>query len=145
MNARYLGKREKGSIPGERKLKYLLAKWFAAKKEKIEQKEKVIEMGSIVALTNEKDERRFMVTGVSKTNGTKCFLSIKDDDPSWHVIQKEVKQYHLGVQEVKLLEEGQQGIEVKDYNTMEDGLNVGSTYGLLTLSDIQQVFFKVEV
>jgi hypothetical protein len=61
------------------------------------------------------------------------------------VIQTEVKQYHLGVREVKVTDEGQQRIEVKDYGTMEDGLNVRSTYGLLTLTDIQQVFFKVEV
>jgi hypothetical protein len=145
MDEMYLGKWETGSISGGRKFKSLLARWLAAKKEKIEQKEKVIERGSIVALTNGNNERRFMVTGVSKTNGTKWFLSIKNENPSWPVIQTEVKQYHLGVREVKVTDEGQQRIEVKDYGTMEDGLNVRSTYGLLTLTDIQQVFFKVEV
>jgi hypothetical protein len=31
---------------------------------------------------------------------------------------------HLGMQEVKVMDEGQQAIKVKDYDTMEDGLNV---------------------
>jgi hypothetical protein len=48
-----------------------------------------------------------MVTIVSKANGTMWFLSIKYDNPSWPVIQKEVKQYHLGVREVKFMDEGQ--------------------------------------
>ena len=76
---------------GEQKFRSLLARCFAAKKEKIEQKEKVIERGLIAALTNGNNNTRFMVTGVSKTNGTRWSLSIKDDNPSWPVIQREVK------------------------------------------------------
>jgi hypothetical protein len=40
------------------------------------------------------------------------------------------------------MDEGQQRTEVKDYDTIEDGLNVRSTNSLLTLTDIKQVFLK---
>lgn len=142
----HLGTREKGSISNARKFNSLQGRWFGIKEEEKEKKQKTLERGSIVTLSNnnqhEKDDKLFVITDVFKIHGTKWHISPLGDNPAWPLKEEEKKKYRLALREVTWKTKGSE-LQMKDYNDITDGKNVRSTYRLIkNLSNVKKNLHK---
>ena len=147
MDQMRLGKREKGDTVGHRKIKSLLQRWYGEKviEVKKDEKETVIERGSVVSLDGTTSGRLFMVFVVWKNGGSKWHPSKEGDNPSWPLIPKEMKSYRLGVREVIMVDGDARKIEYKSYDTIVDGINVRDTYRMVPVKEVTSVIFRVNV
>ena len=147
MDQMRLGKREKGDTVGHRKIKSLLQRWYGEKviEVKKDEKETVIERGSVVSLDGATSGRLFMVFVVWKDGGSKWHPSKEGDNPSWPLIPKEMKSYRLGVREVIMVDGDARKIEYKSYDTIVDGINVRDTYRMVPVKEVTSVIFRVNV
>lgn len=147
MNQMRLGKREKGDTVGHRKVKSLLQRWYGEKAIEIkkDEKETVIERGSVVSLDGTTSGRLFMVFVVWKDGGSKWHPSKEGDNPSWPLIPKEMKIYRLGVREVIMVDGHARKIEYKSYDTIVDGINVRNTYRMVHMKEVTSIILRVNV
>jgi len=147
MNEMNLGKREKGSKQGVCKFKTLLGRYFngIVKKETKQDTEGSdddaikIMRGSVVAL-NDCPGGFFLVTVIWRVDGSKkWFPSIPEDNPNWEVGIND-SNYRIGVREVDV----RKG-EIVYKQGIRDGLNVRQCYRQVVLSNITDLFGKVDV
>ena len=133
MEKMHLKSREKGSISREQKFKSLTGRWFSLKKEKLEEKPKVIERGSVITL-DENNQNEFLVMAVINIHSTKYHLCPNNDNPAWPIVKKEVDKYRLTIRKVDV-ENGDSGghsmVSIKDYASLQDGVNIQETYKLV--------------
>jgi len=125
-------------------------RWLSKLVKKDDKKTKTmqIERGSIVRMFS---DRTFLVYIVWRVDGSKkWFPSVIGDNPSWPVVQADLKKYRLGVREVTE-HEGGEAFAYKRYDCdarnggVEDGVNVRDSYKKVTLDDISHLCGKVDI
>jgi hypothetical protein len=150
MNNMNMHSRERGSKDGVCKMKTLQGRWFSKSVKKDDKKMKTmqIERGSIVRMFSDKT---FLVFVVWRVDGSKkWFPSVIGDNPSWPVVQADLKKYRLGMREVTE-HEGGEAFAYKQYDYdarnggVEDGVNVRDSYKKVTLDDISHLCGKVDI
>ena len=75
-------------------------------------------------------------------------MSVVQDNPTWPIKDSEKGNYRLLVREVDFKEEdGQRMVRVKGYESVEDVVNVKSTYKFLkNITDMRKMnLFKIEL
>lgn len=142
----HLPGREHGSITSAQKCKSLLQRWFGKKKIEIIEKERTLERGSIIAFDKSDSSTKYIITAVFKVDGKKWHMSPMNDNPAWPVEEKEIKKYQVAIREVHVEDVESMHVRIKEYETMEDGKNVRSTYRFVKdISDIKANLFKVNL
>eukprot|EP00957_Ditylum_brightwellii_P105147 8015014-Ditylum_brightwellii.AAC.1 len=121
MKEMHLRTREKGSISGKQKFKLLRGRWYGAKREKLKEKEKTIERGSVVTFDDTEGVKCFVVYDVDKIDVRKWHISPKNDHPAWPINKKESKKYRLTVRELEI--DAVQHIWLKPFESNQDGIN----------------------
>ena len=143
MDEMKLRKREKGSITNEQRYKSLIGRWFGCKEEKIDLKQSVIEIGSIVSLAQRKDYR-FLGTVVFRINGNKWHMWMSGYNPAWPLDVSKTE-YCIVVREGKVQGDAKNGgkmILLED--NVQDRINARKVFVfVLDLSNIDVNYFKI--
>ena len=138
-----LGKREKGSKNGECKFKSLLQRWYGGKIKKEDSNKKESEeltRGSIVQIF-ESTSKMFVVTTVWRVDGSgKWFPSLLKDNPSWPLVEAEMKRYRLGLREVRV---EKNEVHYLHGDEIKDGVNVRDSIRLVSLAEVRSSCYKV--
>ena len=126
----------------------LTGRWFSVKKEKLEEKSKVTERGLVITL-DENNRNEFLMMAVFKIHGTKWHLSPNNDNSSQPFVKKEVDKYRLTIRQVDVTNGDSGGhiiVSIKDYESLQDGVNIQETYKLVKdISKIKNNLFKVDI
>ena len=123
--------------------------WFTFKKEKKEEKSKVLDRGSVVTI-GDTTGTSYVVSDVFRMNAKKWHMSLVYDNLAWIIVEKESEKYPLVVKEVEMnrIEESSQEIQVfvKSYGSIEYGFNVRATYTLVkNRSQIKSNILKINI